>query len=214
MKKFTLALTLAALLSLAACGEPEPVEDDPGKLVDVTEKPLIYLYPETPTEVTVGLELDGELTCSYPAYRDGWRVSAEPDGMLRSGGREYYGLYWEGLAESDYSFDEGFCVSGADSAAFLESSLAQLGLTEREANEFIVYWLPRLERSPYNLVTFVGEDYTDAHRLEISPEPDTLIRVFMAFMPLDEAVEISPQKLDAPAREGFVAVEWGGCEIS
>ena len=40
--------------------------------------------------------------------------------------------------------------------------------------------------------------------------PDTLIRVFMAFKPLTTPVEIAPQTLEAPARTGFTAVEWGG----
>ena len=29
----------------------------------------------------------------------------------------------------------------------------------------------------------------------------------------DEPVEIEPQKLFAPERKGFVAVEWGGAEV-
>ena len=35
-------------------------------------KPVIYLYPETETRVTVKLDLPGELTCAYPAYDGGW----------------------------------------------------------------------------------------------------------------------------------------------
>ena len=32
-----------------------------------------------------------------------------------------------------------------------EEALADLGLTRREANEFMVYWLPMMEPNPYNL---------------------------------------------------------------
>ena len=39
---------------------------------DACYKPVIYLYPEEVTEVAVELRLNGELTCTYPAYRDGW----------------------------------------------------------------------------------------------------------------------------------------------
>ena len=76
----------------------------------------------------------------------------------------------------------------------------------------IVYWLPRMEANPYNLIAFQFDTYTDHARLTITPEPDTLIRVFMAYRPLEKAVEIAPQTLTAPERTGFTAVEWGGAE--
>lgn len=50
-------------------------------------KPVAYLYPQTETEITVQLDYDGELTCTYPAYEDGWTVSARPDGTLTDQGR-------------------------------------------------------------------------------------------------------------------------------
>ena len=181
------------------------------------EKPVIYLYPEAELEVTVSLDYDGELTCVYPALdEDGaWTVTAAPDGTLTDGsGQTYNYLYWEGTSDIAYDFSEGFCVPGADTAAFLEDTLAQLGLTRREANEFIVYWLPRMEPNPYNLISFQGTAFTDHAVLTITPEPDTLLRVFMAWQPLDAPVEIPAQELSAPERTGFTVVEWGGAEVS
>ncbi len=104
-------------------------------------------------------------------------------------------------------------MAGEDTAAFLENALARLGLTEREANEFIIYWLPRMEGNPYNLISFQTDAYTDAAELTIDPAPDTLIRVFMAWKGLEQPVEIPAQELTAPARTGFTAVEWGGAEL-
>ena len=80
-------------------------------------------------------------------------------------------------------------------------------------NEFIVYWLPRMEHNAYNLRTFQGEAYTDSAKLDITPEPDSLLRVFMAYVPLDNAVDIEPQQLETFERKGFAVVEWGGSEI-
>ena len=179
----------------------------------VAKKPVIYLYPEQKQEVSVWLDYDGELTCTYPEYKDGWTVTAEPDGRLTDRtGTEYNYLYWEGTSDWEYDFSEGFCVAGKDSAEFLEGALAELGLTRREANEFIVYWLPRLEANAYNLISFQTEAYTEHAGLVIEPEPDTVIRVFMAYQPTDSRQEIPEQELDAPARTGFTVVEWGGCE--
>ena len=204
-------LTLAACLLAAAltgCGDP-----DWGGVP--AAKPVIYLYPEEKTQVSVTLDFDGELTSTYPAYEDGWTVDASPDGTLTdpATGRQYYCLFWEGISPTEYDFSSGFCAAGENTAAFLEDALADLGLTEKEANEFIIYWLPKMEHNPYNLISFQTEAYTDSAALTIDPAPDTLIRVFMAWQGLDQPVEVEPQTLTAPDRTGFTAVEWGGAEI-
>ena len=183
--------------------------------VAVAEKPVIYLYPEAPTEVSVKLTLEGELTCTYPAYGEGWNnFTARPDGtLIAPDGKEYYCLYWEGKQNTEWDFSEGFCVKGEDTAAFLEWALAAQGLTPREANEFIIYWLPRMEQNPYNVISFQTTAYTDTAALEITPVPDTLIRVFMAWYPSEEAVDIPAQSFEPVERSGFTAVEWGGSEM-
>ena len=174
-----LLLALACAGSLAACQE-----------VQYSAKPVVYLYPEEETQVTVQLDYAGELTCTYPAYNDGWTVTASPDGTLTDGeGQTYSYLYWEGKDNVEYDFSQGACVAGEDTAAFLEDALSQLGLTRREANEFIVYWLPQMEENPYNLIAFQSDAYTEAAQLAITPTPDTVLRVFMAWKPLEEPVE-------------------------
>ena len=204
MKRILFPLCLAALLLLSACREAEAGD----------AKPVIYLYPEEETEVTVRLDYDGTLTCTYPAYEDGWTVTAAPDGALTDeAGQTYSYLYWEGVTRTEYDFSRGFCVPGGETAAFLEDALSRLGLTRREANEFIVYWLPRMEANPYNLIAFQAEDYTNHARLTVTPEPDSLLRVFMAWKPLEAPMEIPPQELPAFKRAGFTVVEWGGAEL-
>ena len=152
----------------------------------VCEKPVIYLYPETKTAGT----------------------------LTDANGQQYNYLYWEGIQQADYDFSQGFCVAGADTAAFLEEALAQLGLTRREANEMLVYWLPQMEGNPYNLISFQEETYTNGARLTVTPEPDAVLRVFLAWKPLDAPVDIPPQSLTAPERTGFTLVEWGGAQVN
>ena len=208
MKKY-LTILLSALLLLSLCGCRDLIEPD-----RPAEKPVIYLYPEEVTDVTVQLDYTGKLTCTYPAYKNGWTVTAAPDGTLTdASGQTYNYLYWEGEGTERYDFSKGFCVPGADTAAFLEDALAQLGLTRKEANEFIVYWLPRMEQSPYNLIAFQQEAYTDAAPLTVTPAPDSVLRVFMAWQPLEAPVDIPAQTLPAFDRHGFALVEWGGAEV-
>ena len=190
--------------------EPSDWEPEPG----VAYKPVIYLYPEEETEVSVNLTLDGKLTCTYPAYGNGWMVTASPDGILTDvQGQTYNYLYWEGETSAQFDLSEGFCVKGEDTAAFLEDVLEKLGLTRREANEFIVYWLPLMEQNPYNIISFQNDCYTEAVQLAVDPVPDTLIRVFMAWKASDQYVMIPEQELSAPKRSGFTVVEWGGTEV-
>ena len=180
----------------------------------VFEKPVIYLYPEEIIQVSVELELPGKLTCTYPAYEGGWTVTAEPDGTLTdAAGQTYRSLYWEGEGTEVYDLSEGFCVPGVDTAAFLEDALAKLGLTRNEANEFIVYWLPLMEDNAYNLIAFQQEAYTEAAKLTITPTPDNILRVFMAWKPLEKPVDIPVQTLPNFERHGFTVVEWGGCQV-
>jgi hypothetical protein len=176
-------------------------------------KPVIYLYPEEETEVSVKVNIDGKLTCTYPEHGEGgWQdFTAKPDGTIVSpDGREYYCLYWEGLGNMKPDFSRGFCVKGEDTADFLDDILPKIGLTAREANEFIIYWLPILQKNEYNLISFQSEAYTNAAELEITPAPDSLLRVFMAAKPLDAPVEIAPQEFAGFERSGFTVVEWGG----
>ena len=207
MKKvWTLLLSVLVLLTLCACGPREEMVAE--------EKPVIYLYPETETRVTVKLDLSGELTCTYPAYDGGWVVTAAPDGTLTDEhGQTYNYLYWEGEVANGFDFSKGFCVAGSDTAAFLEDALDRLGLTRREANEFLVYWLPRMQDNPYNLIAFQQEAYTQSAKLTVSPQPDSVLRVFMAWKPLARPVDVPAQTLPGFERRGFTLVEWGGAEV-
>lgn len=181
------------------------------------DKPMIYLYPtEDNTEVSVKLSNPEKLTTSYPKYTDGWNVLAQKDGSLTdlNTGRELYGLYWEGANYPAKQTEEGFVVKGEDSAEFLEEKLAELGLTEREAEEFIVYWLPKLEANKYNYIRFDMNEVLDKYmKLNVLPEPDTVIRIAMNYKALDAPIDVVEQKMETPARNGFTVVEWGGSEI-
>lgn len=182
----------------------------------VPMKPIIYLYPEVSTECSVKLTLDGELTCTYPNHgEDGWQsFTAYPDGtLIFLDGKEYYALYWEGVQSMQCDFSQGFCVPGEKTAEFLEWALAEQGLTCREANEFIVYWLPLMQDNPYNVISFQTTAYTEGAVLDIDPAPDRLLRVFMAYYPADCEMEIQPQSFEGFVREGFTVVEWGGSQV-
>lgn len=208
-KYFRSVMVLLCTLSLTGCVVSCTAKEEPN-----AAKPVIYLYPEEETDVTVQLDYKGTLTCTYPRYQDKWEVTAMPNGTLTdTDGQQYNYLYWEGRATAKYDFSKGFCIAGEDTATFLEKTLSQLGLNRKEANEFIVYWLPLMEENPYNLISFQTDAYTEHAQLAITPAPDTILRVFMAWTPLEQEVDIEPQELAAPKRTGFTVVEWGGTRV-
>ena len=180
-------------------------------------KPVIYLYPEEETDVHVELELtESELYTTYPKYDNGWNVTAYPNGSLlnKADGTHHKYLFWDSSnCRTRYDFSKGFCVAGSDTESFLKEKLTYMGLIEEEMNEFIVYWLPRMEHNKYNLITFQGDAYTNSAKLDITPTPDSLLRIFMVYVPLEEKVDIEPQQLETFERKGFTVVEWGGSEI-
>lgn len=180
-----------------------------------TKKPVIYLYPTEEQRVSVELEYQGEFTCTYPNYDNGWDVIAHPDGTIINlkDQREYSYLYWEGISEINYDMSKGFVVKGEETEEFLKDKLEFLGLTPREYNEFIVYWLPLMQENEYNLITFVGKEYDDLAKLKITPQPDSILRVMMAYKPLKYPVIVEEQELETFERKGFSVIEWGGVEV-
>ena len=188
------------------------------RMADLCEerKPVIYFYPEKETTCNAKVITDGTLTCTYPAHgADGWRdFVAAPDGTLTfPDGRKFYCLYWEGATPTRWDFSKGYCVKGEGTAAFLADVLAKMGLSFREANEFIIYWLPRMQVNPYNVIAFQGERYAESAKLEIEPKPDSILRVFMAWKASDQPVDIPAPDVKPFKRKGFTVVEWGGTEV-
>ena len=193
------------------------------------DKPVIYLYPdEAQTEAHVELTLNGgDMNVTWPAaVKSGnvysWDVLAADDGTLcDADGNEYSYLFWEASDHGDHSFDKGFCVAGADTAEFLRSTLAEIGLTPREYNEFIVYWLPKMQDNAYNIITFEGLDPADSYNTERQlvvtdgdgNAADSMLRIMMVWKAADEAVEIEAQEFETFERKGFTVVEWGGTEL-
>ena len=195
-------------------------ETDPG-MVPGVGKPVIYLYPQKEQRVQVQVEIkNGHFVTTFPKYdeqKKGWDVIASPDGTLKNvaDNQEYSYIYWTGTSAAlKPDLSEGFLVKGEDTAQFLRKTLKQLGMNAKEYNEMIVYWLPYMERHKYNLIKFLGKEYTDIASMKISPKPDSTLRVFMVFKEVSADTKVKEQKLPATfKRNGFSVVEWGGSEL-
>ena len=182
----------------------------------IDDKPVIYIYPEKEQEVEVKLLNDDRLLHSYPKYENSWKVIASPNGNLKekNRNRNYYALYYESKTNNIKETEEGFIVEKENITKFLEEKLEILGLNEKEQEEFIIYWLPRLEQNKYVYIRFANkEEIEENMKLEINPKPKTLIRVMMVWKGLNEKKEVKEQKLQKIKRKGYTVVEWGGVEL-
>ena len=176
------------------------------------DKPVLYLYPETETNVEVKFAKPELLTTTYPKYIDSWNVKVLPNGdMYDQNGKYYYALYWEELSLNKFNFNKGFYVEKDNAIEFLEEKLSIIGLNDKERNEFIMYWLPILEQNKKSLVYFeTTESLQKENELIINPKPDSLLRIRMHVKKVNRKIEIKEQELPQFERKGFAAIEWGG----
>lgn len=181
-------------------------------------KPVIYLYPEEEMEVRVYVEPNGGFTHTIPEYKDGWHVTAYPDGKIVDGdtNEEYPYLYWAGWGLDIPSITKGWVVPLHEVETFLNKKLAKLGLNEQEIYDFNEYWVKRLQDSgaPYYKVMFLEqEEFNRIAPLTIDAEknPDNIIRVIMYAQAVNKS-EVLPKQIlpPTPNRDGFTVVEWGG----
>jgi len=224
MKKALIVIGVVVVAALACFVACNMVNNEP-----VAKKPVLYLYPQEERHLTVTLDLEGSLDTVYPApdsqqstergTQASWMVTASPDGTLTDqGGRTYPSLFWDGEMTLEAP-EQGFIVAREDAVPFLEEKLALLGLTDKEAADFITFWAPQIRANEYTFVSFDASSYTAHARYSFTDEagapvvPDTFIRVFMTIRPADADETVTPQNFaPTPTRSGFTVVEWGGTE--
>lgn len=175
-------------------------------------KPVVYLYPTTPT--TVSVKVGADISVSEPLYGTGWTVLAQPNGQITtSSGAVFPNLYWEGKGHGVYpKIIQGRVVSSTNIEQELRSDLAAQGLHQTEIQDFLNFWLPKMPSTPYiRLTWFNTPALNQLAPLTISPQPDTLLRVFLDFAGQNTpTTTLAPQTLRTTPRAGFTVVEWGG----
>ena len=175
-------------------------------------KPILYLYPEKDTNMNITFEDPSVLETTYPKYNNGWDVFVKRDGSIYDKkGKYYYALYWDEQKIHTVDFNEGFYVTADKAIDFLEEKLSYIGLNDKERNEFIMYWLPILEKNKKSLVYFELTDERNSYsKVSMNPKPDSLLRIVIHIKKVNKKTQIKEEKLTTFDRKGFTAVEWGG----
>lgn len=184
----------------------------------LVRKPVIYVYPESPTEVTLIVKPTGEMTFTYPALpTSGWQFKADPDGKLHFGDQTYRYLFWESSQSSPMvNLHNGSLIHRSNIVAFLEKSLTEMGLSSEEKADFITYWAPQMMEFNSYFIQFQFNDNCDKYaKLDIFPKPDKINRVYMIFKGFEVITDnliFIPQEITKFDRTGFDVLEWGGFE--
>ncbi len=185
----------------------------------ISDKPVIYLYPEEKMDVSIKLDVNGDIRFAYPKYEDNWSLQVSPGSKLTVDGKQLDYLFWEGNHGWDMyngvSFDEGFVVASGDLLDFFEEKLDMMNLNHREKQDFITYWVPRMMQEKYCKIRFYFNDWyaNNLAELEVLPKAQNLYRMFMVYEGVDAPVEMKEQNIQAANRDGFHVIEWGGSEM-
>ncbi len=176
----------------------------------LVRKPNVYLYPETAMQVDVTLDPKGYITTSIPDYHNGWSVWAEPNGRLDE---TYNFLFYEAEVPLTKP-NAGWCVSAEHLDVFFTDILPRYGFNAREIDDFLDYWLPALNDAPfYDIRPLINEDIDFFCPIEITPQPDNILRLWFLFTPRQIQTEVPTPFIPFFDRSGFVATEWGGAVL-
>ncbi len=171
------------------------------------EAPVLYLYPETETDIEVKIDLHGGgyITESEPEYNNGWSVHVTPEGIIDD---SYEYLFYEAILSAPQNSRYGWILDGSNLENELRDLLMDCGLINREIDDFMGFWLPIVDGSPWYAV--YPQDADELISLHITPAPDNILRVMLAIRPLEQRIKIDASPEMKPfERGGFTAVEWG-----
>ncbi len=200
-------------------------------------KPVVYLYPQKTTKISLKFTKQMDLDVAIPSYRNGWNVIAEPNGVLHNQvpencsninsahfGSEYAAqacltnsypyIYWAGQSSNKYpKVNGGWVVAQDNLASFMNDKLDSVGFTKTERSDMLSYWLPKMleKDSTYYRISFLNtQQLNELFPMVVSPRPESLYRIFLDWQPLNAPESISPQNLPKIQRNGFFMLEWGG----
>lgn len=172
------------------------------------KKPAVYLYPEKDMNINVKLEINGQTTLTEPLYNNGWNVNATPEGLIDN---KYDYLFYEANLNKIELPEEGWIVEFKNLEKWFDEYLPQLGLNDKEKQQFKDYWLKNLRKSKYYEIKLLGNKFLEENmKLVISPEPQSVLRLNFYFKPVSEDKKIVSPVITKFERKGFTVVEWGG----
>ncbi len=123
-----------------------------------------------------------------------------------------YGYLFYESEQPDYGqYETGWIVELTELEAFFRSNLTLTGFNTQEIEDFVDYWIPLLDYSPYYAIyPQYNEQLEEMIQLDFSVQPDNLIRLIYSIRGLESGKLVLPEpEIPAFCRDGFTVSEWG-----
>jgi len=174
-------------------------------------KPVIYLYPESKQRVRLSFANRVSFETQIPAYRNGWDVTAYPDGTIQDEQPQYTScdspqmsgkgaeyavkactenkypyIYWSGNTTGTYPdiTDRGWFVKREELSGFMDKKLKEIGLNDREKKDMMDYWIPSMlakQGNHFRISFLTTGEMNRMIPMNIYPLPDSVLRIFLDF---------------------------------
>jgi hypothetical protein len=173
------------------------------------KKPNIYLYPKEHRILKIKVEPRGYITRSIPNYNGQWQVAVDPQSKIDN---QYDFLFYEAMIHYPFALNEGWIADRERFPSTMNLVLTEIGLNAKEKEDFLQYWLKELkwEKDYYRVYYLDSNEVSKAIKLDVTPEPDSLLRAFFVFVPDDNPSTLKEPNITPFVRKGFTVVEWGG----
>lgn len=173
-------------------------------------KPNIYIYPNEQILLTVKLDfpIGGKIVTSIPEYGTGWNISVDTNGLIDN---TYSYLFYESIQPDIWQNNSGWIIKIDHLESFFRKNMADYGFKGREIDDFIDYWIPRLDDYTfYSIYPQTDRLIDNVIRLNFSKEPDNLLRLFYVIEGHNQLIGIIVEPtIDDFKRDGYFVAEWG-----
>ena len=173
-------------------------------------KPNIYIYPNEKIELSVKLDfpIGGKVVTSIPEYGTGWNILVDASGLIND---TYSYLFYESTQPDVWQRNNGWNIQTDKLESFFRNNMTEYGFNGREINDFIEYWIPRLNDYPlYSIYPQTKSIIDDVIQLDFSKQPENIMRLFYFIKGHSQLQDkLAAPTIDNFVREGYSVTEWG-----
>ena len=189
--------------------EPDD-DDDECDTCNMVYKPNIYIYPTEQIDLSVKLNfpLGGEIVTSIPEYGTGWNINVDTSGLINN---SYSYLFYESTQPDIWQRNNGWTIQTDKLESFFRQNMTEYGFNEKEINDFIEYWIPRLnDYQLYSIYPQTKSLIDNVIQLDFSKQPDNILRLFYVIKGQNQLQDkLTEPTIDNFEREGYFVTEWG-----
>ncbi len=153
-------------------------------------KPVLYIDADPKSTFSLRVDFPTKPTdwlVTVPAYRDGWKLQAHPEGGVLSEGAHYPYVFYD-LRTDDGPLQKkyGFCKTRSESIEKMSSILKKLNFKDSEVSDFTTYWNLKIPNLPEVCVFPQTEvELNQLAKLAIQPPIENITRILFVIMPYD-----------------------------